>query len=166
MKDPNYPLKIIVAVDLQGGFAKENKIPWYFPEDLKYFKEVTKDSTCIMGSNTYKEILEMKKTQILDLLPGRESIVLSKSLLTEENPSVIICQTLTEAIQSSTKNIVFVIGGEKLFIQALPLCNEIFMTVINGNYDCDKFFRIEYLKKFNVELVSKLEHGINVRYYR
>jgi len=166
MREIIYPLSIIVAVDLQGGISKNNKIPWYFPDDLKYFKEITNNSTCIMGKNTFNEILEMKKTKDSELLPNRESIVLSKTDLTINSNCATIAQSLREATYKFTKNKIFIIGGEKLFIEALPNVNEIYMTIINNKFKCDKFFRIDYLKNFKVELISKMNHGINVRYYR
>ena len=29
---------LIVAYDSDFGIGKDNKLPWYFPEDLKYFQ--------------------------------------------------------------------------------------------------------------------------------
>ena len=165
MRETLYPLSIIVAVDLESGFSKNNKIPWFFPDDLKFFKNITDNSTCIMGRRTYQEILEMKKTETPELLPNRESIILTKSLTSIPDHG-ILASNLRQAVQKSTKNKIFVIGGEKLFIEALPFTNEIYMTIINNKYQCNRFFRIDYLKNFKVELISKMDHGINVRYYR
>jgi dihydrofolate reductase len=59
-------VNIIVAVDDAGGFGKDGKIPWHFPEDFKRFKEITKDSVCVMGRNTYEDMLEMVKSRKKD----------------------------------------------------------------------------------------------------
>ena len=51
--------KLIVAVDKNNGIGKNNKIPWYFSEDLKYFAKNTKGSgnnAIIMGRKTYESI--------------------------------------------------------------------------------------------------------------
>ena len=34
-------LSIIVCFDKNKLIGKDNKIPWYYREDLRYFKEVT-----------------------------------------------------------------------------------------------------------------------------
>ena len=53
------PMSIIIAVDSDGGFGKDGKIPWNFPEDLKHFQKITKDGICIMGRNTYEDMYNM-----------------------------------------------------------------------------------------------------------
>ena len=49
-------LKIIVATGKNREIGKENKLLWHLPEDLKHFKNLTKNSTVIMGYNTYLSI--------------------------------------------------------------------------------------------------------------
>jgi dihydrofolate reductase/thymidylate synthase len=39
---------LICALDLDSGIGKCNKLPWYFPDEIKYFKKVT--STCNMST--------------------------------------------------------------------------------------------------------------------
>lgn len=52
---------IIVAVDCEGGFGKEGKIPWFLPEDFEHFKNMTTGHVCVMGRRTYEEMLETRK---------------------------------------------------------------------------------------------------------
>lgn len=59
----NRNISIIVAVDDSGGFGKEGKLPWYFPEDLANFKKLTTNATCLMGRLTYDDIKSMQKTE-------------------------------------------------------------------------------------------------------
>ena len=143
MKEKVNDLKLIIAVDRCGGFSKDGKIPWNFKDDLKYFKEKTKE-----------------------LLSDRESIVVSKTLLTDENKSVTIASTFHEAVQKSTKDNIFIIGGYRLYIQSLPFVSEIYLTLINNNYNCNKFFPISYLKKFRIESGEKLDYGYRIKYIK
>jgi len=156
-------LNIIVCVDNRGGFSKKGKIPWHFAKDLKRFREITDGHYCIMGRRTYEEIVEIKKKKskskqaVLSpsepVLPGRESIVLSR------NPDYApagasVWPGLGEALDwgcpDTTKEI-FILGGDKLFIQAIAETKYVYQTIIDHNYHCDRFFLINYLNtKFKI----------------
>ena len=66
-------LKIIVAIGKNREIGKDNKLLWHLPEDLKHFKNLTKNSTVIMGYNTYLSIGRP--------LPNRKNIVLCDKVL-------------------------------------------------------------------------------------
>lgn len=159
-------LNIIVAVDEAGGFAKGRIIPWikepFAKEDLKHFKQITNGGACIMGRNTYNEMYDMvvasklrkKKDKsspvvINEILPGRDNYVISKSLLNVQG--AIVKPELSSAIQTTKKNAIFILGGYRLFIQALPRVNRVYMTIVPGTYECTRFFPLDYLKdKFRI----------------
>jgi len=155
------PLSIIVGVDEFGGFGKDGKIPWNIPEDLKHFQKTTKDTICIMGRTTYEDMLQMvkarqkKKKKLKSVLAGRKCIVLTRDTKYKAEGADVY-HSLMEAVQSidaDDKREVFVIGGEKLFIESLPSVNTIYMTVVKGEdgFDCDRFFPIDYVKsKFKI----------------
>lgn len=158
------PLSLIIAVDEEGGFGREGKIPWNYPDDLKHFKKVTNGSACIMGRKTYYDMFDItierkggkkkKPVHIKEILPGRESYVLSKTI--KEVEGAIVKPTLRSATETTKRNGIFVIGGDKVFTEALPWVNRIYMSVIKGKYNCDKFFDVRYLTK-NFKLVEGKE---------
>jgi thymidylate synthase len=47
---------IIVAFTCQYGIGFQNKIPWYYKEDLQHFKRMTIGNAVIMGRKTYESI--------------------------------------------------------------------------------------------------------------
>lgn len=155
-------LDIIVAIDEDGGFGKDGKIPWYFPEDLKHFKEITTGNICIMGRKTYEDMLEMRKERdakkenpppIDDILPNRTSYVITRNS-DLETPGATKAARISEAMQlipeGDTRNI-FVIGGEKMFIEALPFTRRVHITLIPGRFNCDKRFPVNILStKFKI----------------
>ena len=63
-------VSIIAAMDENRVIGKDNKLPWYIPEDFKWFKEKTAGKPVIMGRKTHESI--GKK------LPGRLNIVVTK----------------------------------------------------------------------------------------
>jgi dihydrofolate reductase len=147
-------MAIIVAVDEAGGFGKDGKIPWHNKEDFAHFKEITKDSPCVMGRRTYQDMLDMKKDKdnITEILPGRDSFVVTRNA-DFEAPGATIASNLRQAVQQldiDDRRTVFVLGGEKLFIEALAWVDTIYMTIMDGHYDCDRFFPISALKKFDI----------------
>lgn len=167
------PLNIIVAVDEHGGFAKDGKIPWHFPDDFKRFSEITMDGICIMGRRTYEDILEIKKQRTSDtnpteLLPGRRSLVLSKQKLYPSYSDHYF--SLPEAIKSieAGDKKIFILGGEKLFIESFPLVNRIYMTIVKGApYGCDRFFPLKLLdEEFKIEKGQQTDELWWVEYIR
>lgn len=175
------PLSIIVAVDTAGGFGKGGKIPWHFPEDFKHFKEVTKDSVCIMGRRTYNDMLEMiierrvkkgeKKEDIVidSILPNRECFVLSRSLTDAQGATVFpSLRAATQSLKADDKREVFILGGEKLFIEALPCVNKIYMTIIKDKeYGCDRFFPVDVVdKQFKITNGEQTDNLYFVDYMR
>ena len=161
------PVSIIVAVDTHGGFGKDGKIPWNHKEDLKHFQTITKDAACVMGRQTYLDMYDMfvtrrtknkknikKPSGIKEILPGRESYVVSKTIKDTEGAKIIT--GFRQAIEETKKDKIFILGGERLFIETLPWVNTIYMTLVLGTYDCDKFFPIEYVHQhFKIENVDK-----------
>lgn len=136
-------VSIIVAVDASGGFAKEQKIPWYYKEDFLHFRDITMGHTCLMGRNTYLEINERLGEKAKEsVLPGRKCFVISNNLSTLPNATVV--HSISEV---EYNNELFVIGGKTLFNDALDFAGTVYLTQINKDYDCDVFFNMKYLKE-------------------
>jgi len=184
-------ISVIVAVDEQGGFGLNGKIPWHFPEDFKHFKDTTMGGVCIMGRKTYEEIVQMsgrknkaiqtyeeiadmgspeqKPTEEKPLLDGRECFVLSsdanfKPIGAERGAGL---REVIEKLDDTDNREIFVIGGEKLFIQALAWTDKIYMTIIKNDYECDRFFPIQNLSKtYRIDSGEELDEMYFVRYIR
>lgn len=149
-------LNIIVAVDEMGGFGKDGKIPWDLPEDMKHFKETTEESICVMGRNTYEDMVYMRygddiPTDSFEVLPNRTSYVISNSEGTingaEKIPNL---RVILDKYRKFHKN-VFILGGQRLFVEALSHAPNIYMTIIKGkDFNCDTFFPIESLKGYKI----------------
>ena len=186
------PVEIVVAVDKYGGFGREGAIPWDFPADLKHFREVTFGGVCIMGRLTHADMVEMAherrlkalrakqpdeqeeienapRPRIKTILKNRKSFVLSSNA--EFDPEgATRAAGLREAIESlprDDKRTIFAIGGEKVYNSALVWANKIHMTLIDEDYDCDRFFNLDYLmKKFQIREGRKVDELMFVTYHR
>ncbi len=130
---PNIPsVAIIVAMTKDLVIGSGQTLPWALPEDLQLFKRLTMGSTIIMGYKTHASIGHP--------LPGRHNIVLSRSKRTL--PGVQVCDSFTAGLRAAAQEgrPVFVIGGEELYLRALPIAAELHVSWVKGTITGDKHF--------------------------
>jgi dihydrofolate reductase len=127
------PLKAIAAMSLNRVIGAANKIPWHLPEDFKWFKKMTTGHVLVMGRKTFESIGKA--------LPDRTTIVLTRS--SQPIPGV---QTISELSQITRGNPslrgceIFICGGAQIYQQALPLCSDLYLTLVNRTVEGDTFF--------------------------
>lgn len=135
---------IIAAINEQGGIGYKNTIPWHISEDLKRFKTLTMGKTIVMGRNTWESIG-------CKPLPGRLNIILSTKIQPYKTDNVWFMNSFEEVIEKCKyEDEIFIIGGSCLYKKAMmhPVCNEIYLTVIAYDCDCDTFFPMDTLKEY------------------
>lgn len=151
-------MKLVVAVDLENGIGKNNIIPWYYPEDFRFFKKITtqtflpdKRNAIIMGRLTWQSLSK-------DFLPKRLNIVVTrevKKYKSKENKNLKFVNSLNEAInladqddQIETK---WIIGGAEIYHQAFDRSEltDVYLTRIKENYNCDKKINLPNMKLIN-----------------
>jgi dihydrofolate reductase/thymidylate synthase len=129
------PLYIIAAIDSNRGIGKDNALPWKIKEDLDFFKQMTVNSTIIMGKNTY-DSLPIKP------LPNRYNIVITNNPEADKDniwfATIVNTKEYIENNKSNTD--IFIIGGEQIYTYFIKNVDKIFLTVIDKKYDCDKKF--------------------------
>lgn len=145
---------IIVAVDEKWGIGKNGVLPWHIPEDLKRFKSLTKNSICIMGYNTYKEIADrFNYVETRKFLPFRHSVVITKKFIPhsgvwnddiKKDGVVVSAKTITEALEkvSHRPEDVFFLGGGGIFKEAIDIVDTVEFTYVTGDFNCDTFFPV------------------------
>lgn len=120
---------IIAAVSLNGiiGDSSTNSIPWYIPQDLKYFKSITDSKTIIMGSNTFRSIGKP--------LMSRRNIVISRSREIYNNYDIDdLYYSFSDALKNEKENF-FVIGGQHIYQDALHANpSKLYITIVK--LDC------------------------------
>lgn len=122
---------IIAAMSQNGVIGINGKLPWSLSEDLKRFKKLTLENTVVMGRKTFESIGYP--------LPQRENIILTRQ--NNYNPrEVLTARSLEEAINISTKDKIFIIGGSEVYDKAIPIADKMEITEVYGNYIGDRFF--------------------------
>ncbi len=146
-------LSIIVAFDKNQLIGKENKMPWYYPEDFQYFKEITTGKIVVMGSRTYQSILDLLHKP----LPNRQNIVItSKKDKYKDVECYDSVEHFLDVYQNRTDEI-FVIGGKSIYQQFIDAVDRLYITHINQEFSGDTYFPL-YNKNF-FELVSQKKNG-------
>lgn len=158
-------IKIIAARAANNVIGKNNELPWYFPEDLKWFKTKTAGKPVVMGWNTFVSIVARLKKP----LPGRPHFVLTSkkgeeiiAALTELFPELDVEELMTQITfckiysnathrASVLNNEVYVIGGERVYTEALRDADVLELTEVKGNYEGDAFFPEFDLSKWDRE---------------
>ena len=125
-------ISLIVAISQNRVIGRENKLPWHLPDDLKYFRRITKGNPVIMGRKTYESIGRP--------LPQRQNIVVSR------DPSYVaegceVVNSLEQALKAAdTEKETFIIGGAELYRQSLEFVNRIYLTEVHASVEGDSFF--------------------------
>jgi dihydrofolate reductase len=123
---------MIMARASNGVIGKNGVMPWYLPEDLNHFKQVTQGYSVIMGRNTWESIPERFRP-----LPKRRNIVLTRNK-NWNTLGIEIAHDLLEAIQMcSSEEIVWVIGGAVVYALAEPMACIAEITEIYAPFEGD-----------------------------
>lgn len=148
-------IRQIVAIDEKRGLANDKGIPWDLPSDKAYFREQTEHGTVLMGYRTYEEFEQP--------LPNRRNLVAARPGSDIREGFELVEDA--ENFLKSAKEDIWVIGGAGLFAATIDLADELYLTHLEGDFDCTKFFP-EYKQDFELKSKSEpiTENGI-IFYY-
>ncbi|HCZ14378.1 MAG: dihydrofolate reductase [Candidatus Accumulibacter phosphatis] len=128
-------ISLIAVVASNRAIGKDQQLLWHLPEDLRNFRETTRGKPVIMGRKTWESLPTAFRP-----LPGRHNIVVSRNpgyLPSGATPA----RSLEEAIALAGEVAeVFIIGGEELYRQTLPLAKRLYLTEVAENAPGDRFF--------------------------
>jgi len=123
---------LIVARARNGAIGKDNAMPWHLPADLAHFKRTTLGHPVIMGRRTWESIGRA--------LPGRRNIVVSRTPGFRP-PGAEVVASLAEAWRAAAgADEAFVMGGARLYAEALPEADRIYLTDVVGEVEADTYF--------------------------
>ena len=143
-------LKLIVCHDVNYGIGYQGTLPWgSFKEDMNFFRKTTtevetpgKMNAVIMGRNTWESIPGKFRP-----LKNRLNVIVSSTMdpgdTGDSTESHYVRKNYQEALECAMNNPrvekVFVIGGERLYREALERGVDcIYSTTINKEYTCDR----------------------------
>jgi dihydrofolate reductase len=128
-------VSLVVAVADNGVIGRDGGLPWHISADLKTFRRVTMGKPLIMGRGTFQSL---KKP-----LDGRDNIVVTGDRSFRADGAIVVhdlADALARAGQCAAQrgtDEIMVIGGAKLFEDALPRARFIYKTEVHGSPEGD-----------------------------
>lgn len=165
MSYANVQIAQIVAISNNRCIGKDNQLPWHLPADLQHFKRLTThgkltddqqihqnlaqnlaQGIVIMGRKTYESIGKP--------LPKRVNFIITTQLDYAENSNLVgrddvhVVHNLDDALTQAASlahgmglDTIWVIGGEKIFAQAMMYTDRIEITEVDVSVvDGDAFY--------------------------
>lgn len=131
-------LSILVAMARNRIIGRNNQLPWYLPADLKHFKTLTMGQVIVMGRKTYESIGRP--------LPGRVNIIITRQTDYKALGAIVV-NSIEDALRigketGTAANENFIIGGEELYRQVLKICQRMYVTEIQKDFEGDTSFPV------------------------
>lgn len=156
--------KMILCTDSKNGIGKNGTIPWHSTEDFKHFKNETKEHKVLMG---YKTWLSLPNKPLQDRL----NIVVTSRYVDDYsyNKSTNVIFIHESALNDFFRynDDIIIIGGSTIYEKTLPFAEQIILSRIEGDYNCDTFFDIHANKDYAYipTDMKVLQDGVCVTYF-
>ena len=124
----------IVAAAKNNVIGKDNRIPWYLPADLAWFKRTTLGHHVLMGRNSFHSIGRP--------LPKRTNIVITRDPFFSAD-GVLVAHSIEEALGMAYDNgetEAFIIGGGEIYRESADLWDRVYLTEVDVVAGGDVFF--------------------------
>ncbi len=126
-------ISIIAAMSKNRVIGADNKLPWYIPEELQNFKQLTMGKPMIMGRKTFDSIGRR-------LLPGRKTIVLTRDQ-DLHGEGFVVAHTVDEALHAAGDvPEIMIVGGAGVYKEFIPLAQRIYLSIIPQEITGDAYF--------------------------
>jgi dihydrofolate reductase len=152
-------ISLVAAVAQNGVIGKNNDLPWYLPDDMKFFMETTKGHYVILGRKNYESLPKKFKP-----LPNRINIVVTRQN-NYDAAGCIVVNNIEEAMSVARDNgepEAMVIGGSEIYKLALPMADKLYITEVLATVPGDVKFPA--YDKSEWREVSRIHHAKDERH--
>ena len=184
--------KAIAAMSLNRVIGADGKIPWHLPEDFKWFKRMTSGHVVIMGRKTFESLGKPLPNRIIIVL-SRHPLKLQKDFPEvfgeawvgrgkthfPEKPTQFelpkiggaatvdlrIIKSVLKLDPASSPLEFFIAGGAQIYEQALPLCSDLYLTLVKREVEGDAFFP-PFEDKFELAETLRDEPEFKILHYQ
>ena len=125
-------VSLVAALDYNRVIGCGGALPWHLPADLRRFKTLTLGHPIVMGRRTFESIGNPLK--------GRTNIVVTRRM-GYSAPGCLVAHDLDEAFTlAGAAPEVMIIGGRLLYDATIEWADRMYLTVVHGEFDGDKYF--------------------------
>lgn len=151
-------INCVVAVEQGQGIGYNGSMPWpHLRGDMKWFKELTTNQVVIMGSTTWKSLGKR--------LPNRVNMIIGRTPWDNSDHCYLTpADALTSCSLLYPDKEVFIIGGQALYDSMMHLVDRFYVTEIEQQYQCDKFFNLTHVQTNFPNIKLHAEHNDPVNY--
>ena len=188
-------MKAIAAMSLNRVIGCANMIPWRLPEDFKWFKQMTIGNFVLMGRKTFESLgkpLPNRTNIVLTHHPktlandpafscvaGKAGVgnwrfrvgklAYQWSFEKFSPRDVLLVRDMNKFVSTfetaHPNRELFIVGGAQIYTQLLPLCTDLYLTVVPRIVEGDAFFP-EFEHQFDFAEVALKTADFEVRHYR
>jgi dihydrofolate reductase len=129
-------MKLIAAVDNNWGIGNKNQLLVSIPNDHKNFRRLTIGKVVVLGRKTLETFPQGQP------LNGGTNIILSRDESYKAGNAIIVhsVDELLEKVKAYNTDDVYIIGGDSIYKQFLPYCDEAIVTKVDHEYEADAYF--------------------------
>ncbi len=129
-------MKMILSADENWAIGNKGQLLIRIPNDMKNFRAETMGKVLVYGRKT------------LETFPGAQPLEGRKNIILSTNPDYQVknatvvhsIDELKEAIAEYDSDIVYCIGGAKVYEELLPMTDECIVTKIDRAFEADRHF--------------------------
>ena len=149
-------MKAIVAMTQNRVIGSGGKIPWHLPEDFRWFRQATMGGAVLLGRKTFESLGKP--------LGGRLNLVVTRGPGIDIPGVVTISDLAVFAPEDYAPREVWVAGGAEIYAQTLSRCEELYVSLVDGDFKGDTYFPAFEDRFGNAEVILRLP-GFEVRKY-
>ncbi len=129
-------MRAIAAVDKNWARGNRGQLLVSIPADQRFFRQETVNKTVVLGRKT------------MDTFPGGRPLKNRRNIIISRNPHYEVADAeVVNSVEQLLKKVsdvktedVYVIGGQSIYEQLLPYCDEAYITRIDHSYQADAYF--------------------------
>lgn len=144
---------LIVAAAANEVIGDRGDLPWHLPDDLRRFRALTIGHVVVTGRVNQDSMV----ARLGRPLPGRITVVISRTVPPGRDGDVLHVPSLTAALTAAAdltgqagREEFFVIGGARVYEQALPSVERVYLTRVHREVPGDRAMPPGWLAGFEL----------------
>lgn len=134
-------MKAILAIEKNGGIGYKGSMPWpKQSKDLQRFKDLTQGTVVIMGRGTWES------TGMPKPLPNRTNVVITSNESYEPEGAYVLPSLDSIKYMPFAALPSWIIGGAGLVESSWDMIDEIHLSHLHAEYECDKHLDLDMLE--------------------